>query len=67
MLAGLIAAFLAQGMEAYEAARLGAYLHGLAGALAAADLGVHGVVAGDMVERLPKAFLAHAAAGGASA
>lgn len=57
VLSGVLAALLAQGLEPYDAARLGAYLHGLAGDLATAALGPHGVIASDIVERLPAAFL----------
>jgi len=60
VLTGVIAALLSQGMDAFDAARLGAHLHGLAGDIAAHDLGVHGMIASDMVERLPAAFLRYA-------
>src|SRR5690606_7051463 len=39
VLTGVIAGLLAQGMTAWEAARLGTHLHGLAGDLAATMLG----------------------------
>lgn len=58
VLTGLIAGLLAQGMRPYDAARLGAHLHGLAGDLAARDLGEHSLIAGDLLAFLPKAFLA---------
>lgn len=48
VLAGIIAGLLAQGMAAYEAASVGVYLHGLAGDAAAARLGEHGMLAGDL-------------------
>jgi len=41
---------------AYQAARLGAYLHALAGEFAARDIGAAGVVAGDLAPRLPQAL-----------
>ncbi len=56
VLAGAIAGLRAQGMDAFEAAVTGAYLHGLAGELARADLGDMGVVAGDLPPRLPQAL-----------
>jgi NAD(P)H-hydrate epimerase len=56
VLAGAIAGLRAQGMGAFEAAVAGAYLHGLAGELARADLGDMGVVAGDLHPRLPRAL-----------
>jgi len=56
VLAGAIVGLRAQGMAAFEAAVAGAYLHGLAGELARADLGDMGVVAGDLPPRLPQAL-----------
>ncbi len=56
VLTGLVAALWAQGMEAWEAARLGVHLHGLAGDLAAGHLGEHSLIAGDLVDFLPEAF-----------
>ncbi|MFO0065440.1 MAG: NAD(P)H-hydrate dehydratase [Pirellulaceae bacterium] len=55
-LTGLLAALLAQGLPAWDAARLGAYLHGLAGQLAARRLGGPSVLATDIIESLPTAF-----------
>ncbi len=56
VLAGAIVGLRAQGMTAFEAAVAGAYLHGLAGELARADLGDMGLVAGDLLPRLPLAL-----------
>ena len=56
VLAGAIVGLRAQGMGAFEAAVAGAYLHGLAGQLARADLGDMGMVAGDLPPRLPLAL-----------
>jgi NAD(P)H-hydrate repair Nnr-like enzyme with NAD(P)H-hydrate dehydratase domain len=56
VLAGTIAAMRAQGLDAYEAAACGAYLHGLAGELARHEIGAAGVVAGDLLIRLPLAL-----------
>ncbi|MBU0514850.1 MAG: NAD(P)H-hydrate dehydratase, partial [Proteobacteria bacterium] len=53
VLTGMIGAFLAQGAEAFEAACLGVYGHGLAADLAADELGGRGVIAGDVAEFLP--------------
>jgi hydroxyethylthiazole kinase-like uncharacterized protein yjeF len=58
VLAGTIVGLRAQGMDTFEAAVAGAYLHGLAGELARADLGDMGVVAGDLPPRLPQALRA---------
>jgi hydroxyethylthiazole kinase-like uncharacterized protein yjeF len=56
VLAGTIVGLRAQGMGAFEAALTGAFLHGLAGELARADLGDMGMVAGDLPPRLPLAL-----------
>ena len=56
-LTGLIAALLAGGLEPWEAAAAGAYLHGLAGDLAAARQGgPAGLIATDIVDFLPAAI-----------
>ncbi len=57
VLAGAIAGLRAQGVAGYEAAVLGAYLHGLAGELAAQMLGSEAsVMAGDVIGALPEAM-----------
>jgi len=56
VLTGLICALLAQGMSPYDAARLGVFLHGLAGDLAAEELGQISLIASDLVRFLPAAF-----------
>ena len=56
VLAGTIAGLLAQGVEPEDAAALGAYLHGLAGERASADLGDAGMLAGDLLPELPRAI-----------
>ena len=57
-LTGVVAALLAQGMNAWDAARLAAHVHGLAGDLGAATLGQISLIATDLVEFLPQAFVA---------
>lgn len=57
VLTGILTGLLAQGYSSGSAARLGVYLHGLAGDLAAADLEQEAVIAGDLVQYLGKAFL----------
>jgi NAD(P)H-hydrate epimerase len=56
VLTGLTGSLLAQGLDPFDAARLGAWVHGRAGALAAADLGPVSVAAGDVAAHLPGAF-----------
>lgn len=55
VLAGMIAAFCAQGLRDVDAACLGVYLHGRSGALAAAELGVPGVMPEDLIARIGRA------------
>ncbi len=59
VLTGVIASLLAQGMAPFDGAVLGVHLHGLAGDLAAAELGEHGMIASDILDRLPHACRAH--------
>lgn len=61
VLCGVIAALVGQGLTPFESAKLGVFLHGLAGDLATEDIGVHGVIAGDIIARLPAAFKAYGA------
>ena len=56
VLTGVVTALLCQGLAALEAARLGAYLHGLAGDLAAGSMGQISLTATDLVRFLPAAF-----------
>lgn len=56
VLAGTIVAMLAQKLNPYDAAIVGAYLHGLAGIIAEKEIGRAGVVAGDLIARLPLAI-----------
>ena len=56
VLAGAVLGMRAQGLAPFEAAVVGGYLHGLAGELARDELYQAGVIAGDLVERLPRAI-----------
>jgi NAD(P)H-hydrate epimerase len=56
VLTGILGALLAQGVDVEEALPLGAYLHGLAGDLAAAAVGQTSLVATDLIEKLPEAL-----------
>ena len=57
VLTGIITALLARGYKQREACILGVYLHGLAGDLAAEELGEESLIASDIINYLPKAFL----------
>lgn len=56
VLTGILTGLMAQGYASLDAAILGVYLHGLAGDLAAAELGQEALIAGDLVAYLGKAF-----------
>jgi NAD(P)H-hydrate epimerase len=58
VLTGVITALVCQGLSPLDAAVLGAHVHGLAGDLAAADLGQVSLIASDLLRYLPKAFQA---------
>ena len=55
VLSGVIGSLLAQGLAPFDAARLGVYLHGLAGEAVRARLGDAGLLASDLIEELPLA------------
>ena len=57
VLTGLIAGFLTQGLSPINAARLGVYIHGLAGDLAAAELGPRSIISGDILDCVPEAIM----------
>jgi ADP-dependent NAD(P)H-hydrate dehydratase / NAD(P)H-hydrate epimerase len=65
VLTGMIVGLLAQGLSPWDAACAGTYLHGLAGDLAATERGLAGLIAGDVIERIPDALAetAHGARG----
>ena len=56
MLCGILCALLAQGFDPWFSARCAAYLHGLAGDLAAAELGEYSLAPSDLIRQLPEAF-----------
>ena len=56
VLTGLLCGFLAQGTDVFAATQLGVYLHGLAGDLAAAEVGTTSLVAGDLLDRVGPAI-----------
>jgi NAD(P)H-hydrate epimerase len=57
-LTGMIVGLLAQAVPAWEAACAATYLHGLAGDLAAQELGQAGMLAGDLIDHIPYALQA---------
>ncbi len=56
VLTGMIAAFLAQGLPARDAAALAVHLHGTAGVLAAEKLTSYCLIASDLITFLPEAI-----------
>ncbi|MFP6569567.1 MAG: NAD(P)H-hydrate dehydratase [Dehalococcoidia bacterium] len=56
VLAGLIVGFLAQGMNPFDAATLGVYVHGVAGEFAKTAVGEVSMVAGDVLKSVPAAL-----------
>lgn len=56
VLTGMIGSFLAQGMDVYKSARLGVYLHGLAGDIAVKKVSESSLIASDVLEKIPEAF-----------
>jgi NAD(P)H-hydrate epimerase len=56
VLTGLIAAFICQGLSAFDATCLAARVHGLAGDLAASEIGPVGLLATDLADRIPAAL-----------
>jgi len=56
VLTGVITAFLCQGLSPFDAARLAAHVHGKAGDLVAAEIGMVGMIARDLLRRIPRAI-----------
>ena len=56
VLTGLIAAIAASGTDVFDAAKTGAYIHGLAGDIAADRCGQRGMTSVDIKDSLPVAF-----------
>ncbi len=54
VLAGMIGAYLGQGLGAFEAASLGVYLHAAVGEALRTEYGDGGLLAGEIASRLPK-------------
>ncbi len=54
VLTGIIASFIGQGIEPFNAAIAGVYFHGLAGDMAAKEKGVLSLIATDLLNKLPE-------------
>lgn len=57
VLAGVVASFVAQGCDVFDAAGYAAHIHGLAGDIAAANLGHDAMLPSDVINALSEAFL----------
>jgi len=57
VLTGVITALMGQGLSDFDAAVLGVYIHGLAGDIAAEKLGQVSLIATDIAQALPDAFM----------
>lgn len=57
VLTGLMLGLLAQHYTPFEASLLGVYLHGLAGDMAADEMGMESLIASDLIKHIPKAFI----------
>jgi len=53
ILTGIIAGLLSQSYEPFKAAALGAFIHGKAGDLAAEEMGGVGIIASDLLKKIP--------------
>jgi len=56
VLTGVVAGLLAQGLDPFDAAVLGVYIHGLAGDLARDEVGEVGLIATDILDHVPVAL-----------
>jgi ADP-dependent NAD(P)H-hydrate dehydratase / NAD(P)H-hydrate epimerase len=56
VLTGLVLGLLAQQYKPFEAALLGVFLHGLAGDIAADEMGMEALLASDLINNIGKAF-----------
>lgn len=57
VLSGMISSFAGQGLDPLSASMLGVYMHGLAGDIAAREKGEHSLIATDIIDYLPSAFI----------
>lgn len=57
VLVGLISSLIVQGVNLFDAAIMGTYLHGLAGDIASEEVGQRSLIATDIMNEIPKTFL----------
>ena len=57
VLTGIIVSLIGQGLDVFDASQLGVYIHGLAGDIAAKKKGELSMIASDIIEYLPDAFI----------
>jgi len=57
VLTGIIVSLIGQGYDVFDASQLGVYIHGLAGDIAAKKKGELSMIASDIIEYLPDAFI----------
>jgi ADP-dependent NAD(P)H-hydrate dehydratase / NAD(P)H-hydrate epimerase len=62
VLAGILAALLAQGLSPEEAMKLGVYLHGFVADRICSERGMLGMIASDIIDGLPAGFRSLSAA-----
>ncbi len=57
VLTGILTGLLSRGYDPVDAAKIGVFIHGYAGDLAVADMGMESVLARDIISRLASAFV----------
>lgn len=57
VLTGIIVSLIGQGFDVFDASQLGVYIHGLAGDIAAEKKGELSMIASDIIDCLPDAFI----------
>ena len=57
VLTGILTGLLSRGYDAVDAAKIAVYIHGYAGDLAVADMGMESVLARDLISRLAPSFM----------
>jgi NAD(P)H-hydrate epimerase len=57
VLTGILTGLMAQHYDPLQAAQLGVFIHGLSGDLAVPEMGINSLIASDIIDFLPSAFL----------